>query len=202
MPWNLLAAAVPYLAVTLGLLVFCNAWLAILTYHAGMAIVILSTRAPLPLNSDRKAKRHDMIIPLVIGASGGLVLYLLRPWLSIPPDIGSYMRSIGLTPATWPYFVAYYVITNPFLEEYYWRSRLGNNTRRPVLNDFLFAGYHLLVLNGKIGVIWMVVVFAILSASAWYWRQVTRITGGVRIAVLSHMAADITVILAIYLLTA
>ncbi len=200
---NLLPTCVPYLAVMLGLLLFHNAWVAILTYHAGMTAVMLLSKLVVPLKRIIRSTNHNLLIfSVVIGASGGILLYLLWPLLSVPSDISAYMQSIGLTAATWPYFIVYYVIVTPFLEEYYWRGCLGSSATRPVLNDFLFAGYHLIVLSGKMGTLWLAVVFLVLSTAAWYWRQISRITGGLLAATLSHMAADIAVILAIYFLTA
>ena len=200
---NLILASVPYLAVGMGLLVFHNAWVAILTYHAGIAAIIFLSKPVVPFKQViRSANYNPLISSVAIGASGGIVLYLLWPLLSVPPDISAYMRSIGLTAIAWPYFAVYYVIVNPFFEEYYWRGYLGSSAKRPVLNDALFAGYHLIVLAGKMGVLWLVVVFLVLYGAAWYWRQICRLTDGLLAAVLSHMAADITVILAICFLTA
>jgi len=193
----------PYLAVGLGLLVFHNAWVAILSYHAGMAAVIFLSKPVVPIKQIiRSASYKPLIFPVAIGASGGILLYLLWPLLSVPPDINMYPRSIGLTGAVWPYFIAYYVLVNPPLEEYYWRGFLGSSAKRPVLNDFLFAGYHLVVLSGKIGVPWLAVVFLVMCGAAWYWRQISRLTGGLLAVTLSHLAADITVILSIFVLTA
>jgi len=200
---NLIFISVPYLTVGIGLLVFHNAWVAILAYHMVIAAIISLSKPVLPF---KQIVRSSTCIPLVfsvvIGASGGVLLYLFWPLLSIPPDIGNYIRSIGLTATVWPYFIVYYVLVNPLFEEYYWRGYLGSNRKRPVLNDFLFAGYHLVVLIGKVGPFWLAAIFLVLCGAAWYWRQVSRITGGLLAATLSHMAADITVILSIYLLTA
>ena len=199
---NLLSVSVPYLAVGMGLLVFHNACVAILTYHASMAAVIFLSRPVVPFKQIiRSANYSPLIFSIAIGTSAGIVLYLLWPLLSVPPDINAYMLSIGLTAASWPYFMVYYILVNPFLEEYYWRGCLGSSANRPVLNDFLFSGYHLIVLAGNMGALWLVVVFLVLCGSAWYWRQISRLTGGLLAAALSHMAADITVILAIYFLT-
>jgi|WetSurMetagenome_2_1015567.scaffolds.fasta_scaffold65572_3 hypothetical protein len=193
----------PYLAVGVGLLVFHNAWAAILTYHAGMAAVIFLSKPAVPVkNIIRNANYKPLIMSVAIGAVGGVLLYLLWPLLSVPPDINTYMRSIGLTGAVWPYFIVYYVLVNPALEEYYWRGFLGSSAKHPVLNDLLFAGYHLVVLTGKISVPWLAVVFLVMCGAAWYWRQVSQFTGGLLAATLSHLAADITVILSIFVLTA
>jgi membrane protease YdiL (CAAX protease family) len=199
---NLIYAFVPYLAVGLGLLVFHNAWAAILTYHAGILAVIFLSKPRIPFRKIVRSSNYKwLMFSVAIGACGGAVLYLLWPLLSVRPDIAVYIRSIGLTPASWPVFIVYYVLVNPTLEEYYWRGYLGSKSKRPLLNDFLFAGYHLIVLGGNIAVPWLVVVFLVLGGAAWYWRQISRITGGLLTAILSHLAADITVIMAIYYLT-
>jgi len=225
---NLVYALLPYFAVGLGLLVFHNAWAAILTYHAGiLAVLFLKPGIPLkdlvrnngnkwlvvsavigacggvilylfwPLLSIPPGNKW-LVVSAVIGACGGVILYLFWPLLSIPPGTGDYIGSIGLMGASWPVFMAYYALVNPFLEEYYWRGCLGGKSKRPVLQDLLFAGYHLLVLGGNLSVLWLAVTFLILCGAAWYWRQISRMTGGLLAAALSHLAADLTVILAIY----
>jgi len=199
---KILAPLVPYLAVGIGLLVFRNAWLAIVSYHVLIASVFVVSKPRVrfrPLFT--RLKLPWFIIGVFIGASGGAILWLLWPLLSVPAGIAGYLQDIGLAHAVWPYFIAYYVLVNPFFEEYFWRGLLGSDSRLPVLNDFLFAGYHLLVLAGKIDVVWLVVAFFVLSGGAWYWRQITRTTGGLLASVSSHLAADVSVILAIYFLT-
>jgi hypothetical protein len=199
---DLVCALVPYLAVGLGLHAFHNAWAAILTYHAGMIAVIFLSKTRIPLKQIvRSSNNKWLMLSVTIGACGGAVLYLLWPLLSVRPDIAIYIKSIGLASTSWPAFITYYVLVNPFLEEYFWRGCLGSKAKRPVLNDFMFAGYHLIVFAGNVAVPWLAVVFFVLFGAAWYWRQISSITGGLLTAILSHLAADITVILAIYYLT-
>ncbi|MFH1031180.1 MAG: CPBP family glutamic-type intramembrane protease [Chloroflexota bacterium] len=196
---KLLYLFVPYLAVGLGLFIFHNTWVAILTYHAAMAAVIFLSKRAIPFKQVIRTNSFgSLILPVAIGAGGGLLLYLLWPLLSVPLSIDAYLQNIGLTATIWPYFIVYYVLVNPVLEEYYWRGYLGSSSNRPVFNDFLFAGYHLIVLAGNVGLVWLVVAFVVLCAAAWYWRQISRITGGLLATTLSHTAADITVILTIY----
>ena len=192
----------PYLAVGLGLFAFHNVWVAILAYHAGVATVVLLAKLVVPFQTFLKSTDYKLLLlSAAIGAGGGILLYLLWPLLSVPPDINTYLRSIGLTGTAWPYFIVYYILVNPILEEYYWRGLLGSSAKRPVMNDLLFAGYHLVVLSGKIGVPWLVVVLLAICGAAWYWRQISRLTEGLLAATISHMVADITVILTIYFLT-
>ena len=137
----------------------------------------------------------------MIGACGGLLLYLLWPLLSIPPDINIQLQNIGLTAATWPYFILYFILVNPWIEEYYWRGYLGSESKYILPVDLFFAGYHVMVLAGKVDFIWLIAVFATLSFAAWLWRQANRISLGLLPSLASHMAADITIIFTIYWLT-
>lgn len=200
---KLLYPFIPYLAVGLGLVVLRNAWVAILTYHTAMAAVILLSKRAVPFKQVIRTNNFSsLIFPVAIGAGGGVLLYLLWPLLSVPPGIGAYLQSIGLRATAWPYFIAYYILVNPVLEEYYWRGYLGSTAKRPVVNDFLFAGYHLVVLAGNVSLLWLIVVLLVLCAVAYYWRQISLTTGGLLATTLSHEAADITVILTIYFMTA
>jgi hypothetical protein len=200
---KVLRPLLPYLTVGAGLYIFHNAWVAILAYHAGIAVIAFISQPAVPFRQLLQCGNVKLVLlSLTVGASGGGLLYLLWPLLSVPPDINTYLRSIGLAGAAWPCFMTYYVMVNPILEEYYWRGLLGSSAKRPVLNDILFAGYHLLVLSGKIGVSWLAVVFLVIGGAAWYWRQISRVTEGLLAATLSHLAADVTVILSIFFLTA
>ncbi len=193
-----LAPAVPYVAVGVGLLALHNAWAAILGYHIGMVIVVWSSEQVSARETLRANGWRVPIIAAFVGASSGISLYLLWPLLSAPSDAGSVIRGMGLTEETWPLFLGYLVMVNPWIEEYYWRGYLGSADNRPVVNDFLWAGYHLIVLWGKIGVVWLVVVFLAVAAGAWFWRQANRWGGGLLPSAVSHFAAEITIVLAIY----
>jgi membrane protease YdiL (CAAX protease family) len=94
-------------------------------------------------------------------------------------------------------FIVYAIAVNPLLEESYWRGYLGSPAKNITVNDLLFAGYHLLVIGGNIGVIWLIAVFCGLTAAAWFWRQINRINGGLLLSVVFHIAADTSVFLAI-----
>ena len=198
---RILPPLIPYITIGIGLLVLHNAWLAILGYHVGIVAVILLSKIRIPLKQAFRGNKYWItLITALAGAGGGILLYLLWTLLSVPDDIGSYIRSIGLNEHTWPVFLAYFVIINPLIEEYYWRGYLASPTRKITLNDFLFAGYHLLVLAGHMATVWLLAVFLALAAGAWFWRQMNRLNGGLLASVVSHIAADIAVMLAIYCL--
>ncbi len=199
---RLIAPIVPYAAVAVGLSLFHSAWVAILSYHFGMALVLRLSGTK--LGSDppfRPGGYRISLISALIGASSGVVLYLLWPHLSVPHDLNAFVRDLGLTPETWPVFIAYYIGVNPVIEEFYWRSFLASDRNRIIINDMLFAGYHIMVLAGKMAGTWLIVIFIILSVVAWFWRQMDRITGSLLPSLVSHVAADITIISAIYVMT-
>jgi hypothetical protein len=202
LPAGILPPLLPYLVIGVGWLVLHNVWIAILSYHLGMILILLFS----PGGGFFKIiyKRGNVVILVVsavLGAAGGLILFLFWPFLGIPQDIGLDLGKIGLTSIRWPYFIAYFILINPWLEEFYWRGYLGSNTKGITLNDFLFSGYHLIVLAGKINVIWLISVFALLSLVGWAWRQANRWNGNLMPSIISHFAADSSVILTIYFMT-
>jgi membrane protease YdiL (CAAX protease family) len=195
------APLVPYFTIGIGLLVLNNAWVAILGYHLSMIITLFFTGRIISFTQIRKSNNYKiLIITSVLGGTGGLILFLVWPLLGIPGDIKIYLENIGLTTAMWPYFIAYFVLINPWLEEYYWRGYLGNDSKWITINDLLFSGYHIIVLAGKIDVIWLIIIFIVLSLVAWFWRQANRWNQGISASIASHISGDISVIFTIYFL--
>ena len=196
---KIVAPVVPYVTVGIGLLVFHNAWAAVLGYHAAMVAFILLSAKGFAVRQAFRGKGY--LAPLVsglAGAAGGLTLYLLWPYLSLPCDISSYLRSVGLNERTLPAFLLYFVLMNPVIEEYYWRGFLGSDVRGITLNDLLFSGYHLIVLGGQLQAVWLIVALLGLTAGGWFWRQMNRVNGGLLASVISHLTADTTVMLTVY----
>ena len=193
------APLIPYITIGIGLLVLHNAWVAMLGYHVGIAVVMAWSKYRPGLKQVYKGK--GVWIPLIGGLGGvgsGVLLNLLWPALSIPHNINAYINSVGLNARTWPIFIGYFIIVNPLLEEYFWRGFLNSTARMPVLNDLLFAGYHLMAFAGHIATVWLIAIFLGLVAGAWAWRQINRNNIGLLASTVSHLAADIIIILTIY----
>jgi uncharacterized protein len=196
---KILPALIPYITITIGLLMFHNAWLAMLGYHAGIAAYIIWSKPKINLHHLSGGKKPVALIAgFCAGAVVSSLLYFCWAFLSIPDNISVYLRSIGLYRNTWPVFLIYFIIVNPLLEEYFWRYNLNSTSKRPVLDDLLFAGYHLLVFYSLVAPVWLFLVFLGLTAGAWFWRQLNRINGGILASYISHLAADIIVILTIF----
>lgn len=193
------APLIPYLTVGLGVFVFHNAWVAILSYHVGMLGLLFLSGSKISLRRAYSGKTVWLpVLGAVAGAASGVILYLIWPMLSIPGDISKFVAGLGINSATWPFFLVYFILVNPVIEEYFWRGFLGSSSRLFTLDDALFAGYHILVLAGQISTFWLVGCFIVLTLAAWAWRQINRMNGGILASTVSHLTADIMVILTIY----
>jgi uncharacterized protein len=193
------APYVPYAAVLIGLIAIHNAWVTLLSYHAGIVFFLIFDRKR--GNNSRRFYFKNVawgITAILFGILGGVLLYFLWPFLGITLDFGKSLAKLGLNSSSWIVFISYFSIVNPILEELYWRGYLGKDDLLPIVRDLLFSGYHLLVLAMFVGIPWLLVVFIILGAAAWFWRQLARISGGLILPIISHMAADLTLILVIY----
>jgi hypothetical protein len=188
----------PYLTVAFGLYVCRNAWVAVFGYHIGI-ILFLSQAGP--KNAARHFRSSASIGRAMLfglgGLSAGAALYLLWPVLHFSLQLPSVLLDWGLNPQSWPWFIAYGALVNPWLEEAYWRHGLGSAARHPILNDAAFAGFHLVILAPFLALPWLLVVFLVLSFAGWSWRQVTRIEASLLAAALFHMAADVSILLVI-----
>jgi membrane protease YdiL (CAAX protease family) len=193
---------VPYITVGVGLLWWKNAWIAMVSYHLVMIIVLFLARAKINIRQWLSGKNYRIIAAAVgMGGAGGLLLYVLWPLLGISNTINLSLQNMGLNATTWPYFIVYFILVNGCLEEFYWRGYLGSHSKGIILSDFLFAGYHLIVLAGRMEIIWVVMVFIVLLLGAWFWRQANRWNQGISASLASHIAADASIILTIYLMT-
>jgi hypothetical protein len=146
-----LAPVLAYGAVAIGLFWAHSAWGALLGFHAAMLFALwLDHRSLPPLSLLVKSKyRRWIVVNLLIGSLSGLALYVLWPWLNIAPDLSAQLEALGLTRATWPAFILYFTLVNPWIEECFWRGYLGSSSKWPVDIDFIFAGYHGMLLIGR-----------------------------------------------------
>ena len=58
-----------------------------------------------------------------------------------------------------------------------------------------------MILWGKVQPDLMVYSLIVLVSAGWFWRQLARMDGGLLAPVLGHMAADLTILLAVYQLS-
>jgi membrane protease YdiL (CAAX protease family) len=198
-----LAPVLPYLAVWAGLFLFKSAWFALIGFHVSMLFVLFIVRPNIPINILFKSKDSKwLIISILLCGSSGLGLYFLWDIFGIANDLPQQLQALGLTSSSWFIFITYFSLINPFIEEYFWRAYLGSTTKSFYIGDLVYAGYHGLVLMNKVDPISILFAVASLIFIGWLWRQIFREDEGLLAPVLSHMAADFTILLSVYWMTA
>ncbi len=190
-----------YAAIYLGIFYLQNAWAALLGFHFSLIAGILLSKPTFPVSALFKGKITKWsIASLLICGMSGILLYFLWDYFKIFPNLPNELASLGLSNTTeWMLFIAYFTGINPFIEEYFWRGHLGSDAKGFHYIDFLYAGYHLLVLYGKVHPFSMIFAFVVLSLAGWFWRQIAREGKGLLIPVLGHALADFTILMAVYM---
>jgi hypothetical protein len=197
MKW--LTPLLPYAAVGIGIFLFHSAWTALLGFHLAILLAVLLLRPALPVKTLCESSRvRWVVLSTIFSGSGGILLYILWSIFGIVSDFSGHVEALGLNSSSWIAFIGYFVLVNPFLEEYFWRGALGSPTKNLHLSDFVYAGFHALVLAGNMPVVSIVFGLAMLVLAGWFWRQIAREDGGLLAPVLGHMAADLTILVTIY----
>ena len=201
MKW--IAPSLAYLAVGLGLFVFHSAWGALLGFHAAILGSLFMARPNVPVSLLFKSKKFKWILLSVLLCGGsGIALFLLWDVFDVASDVSAQVEALGLNSRTWLPFIAYFALVNPFIEEYFWRGYLGSAAERPHISDFLYAGFHALILIRKVPIVSILFAVVALAGAGWLWRQIARKEdGGLLAPALGHMAADFTILLTIWKMT-
>lgn len=189
----------PYLAVTIGVFWIQNAFLALVGFHVAIVLSLVLARSSIPVSILFQSKdTRWVILNILLCGSSGISLYFLWSYFRMVDDLPGQIAAFGLTRAIWPVFIMYFTLVNPLIEEYFWRGYLGSSTRHLYPSDFLYAGFHGLVLIGKMQTGTILYGLIVLALAGWFWRQLARIDGGLLAPVLGHMAADFTILMAVF----
>ena len=198
MKW--IAPILVYLAVIIGLFWFRDAWGALLGFHLSIIVSLFCAKPNIPVTFLLKSTNLKwVVLSILLCGSSGVSLYVLWPLFGIPKDISEQTLSLGLNPHSWIFFIVYFALVNPFIEEYFWRGYLGNATHNVSISDATYAGYHALILIGKAHWISITFSIAVLMLGGWFFRQVAREDRGLLAPTLGHMSADFMIAVAIYL---
>ena len=197
MKW--LTPLLPYLAVAIGLFWIQNAFWTLIGFHIAIVLSLLLARSSIPIKLLFKSKNiRWAVLNILLCGSSGISLYFLWSYFGVVDNLSGQMEALGLTSSTWPVFITYFALVNPFVEEYFWRGYLGSLTRGLYASDFLYAGFHALVLTNKVQTGAILYSLTILVLAGWFWRQLAREDEGLLASVLGHMAADFTILMAVY----
>ena len=198
-PFKWLTPILPYLAVGIGLFWFKNAWAALLGFHLAILLSVLLGRSRVPIRILFQSHRLRWIgLSLFLSGSVGIFLYFFWSVFGVASDLSTHVAALGLNSSNWILFITYFSLVNPFMEEYFWRGYLGSSTKRLYLSDFIYAGFHAMILAGSLPVTSIVTSLTILVLAGWFWRQLAREDSGLLAPVLGHMAADFAILVTIY----
>jgi membrane protease YdiL (CAAX protease family) len=197
MKW--IAPLAAYLAVGIGLFVFHSAWGALLGFHVAIILSLLIAKPNIPISILFQSKNVKWIfLSILLCGSSGVTLYLFWNSFGFTNDFAEQIASLDLNASNWPMFIAYFALVNPFVEEYFWRGYLGDKTKNLHTSDFLYAGFHALILIGKVQTGSILFGVGTLVFAGWLWRQIVRKDEGLLAPVLGHMAADFTILMIVY----
>lgn len=197
MKW--LAPVLAYLAVGLGLFVFQSAWGALVGFHLAILVTLFIAKPGLsPLILFQFKRLRWTVFSVLVCGSSGVTLYVLWARFGFAPDLAQQVQALGLSGTSWPPFILYFTLVNPLVEEYFWRGWLGSETTALHVSDFLYAGFHGLILFHKVQPVTILFALSMLVLAGWFWRQLYRSERGLLAAVLGHCAADCTILLAVY----
>jgi hypothetical protein len=194
-----LVPILPYLAIWAGLFLFQNAWFTLIGFHIVILLALAVVRPSLPINTLFKSQSLKWIfISVLFCSTSGIGLYFLWDVFGVAPDLPAQLQTIGLNVSSWFAFIAYFSLVNPWVEEYFWRGVLGSESKKLYIGDVIFAGYHALILWGRVNPLSILFAVIILTSAGWIWRQISRKDVGLLAAVLGHMVADFSILMVIY----
>jgi membrane protease YdiL (CAAX protease family) len=197
MKW--LTPILPYLAVAIGLFWVQNAFLVLFGFHFAIILSLLLARSSVPIKTlFRSNDLRWVALSILLCGGSGISLYFFWSYFGMVSDLPALIESYGLGRSTWPLFITYFALVNPLIEEYFWRGYLGSPTRGLSPSEFLYAGFHALILMNKMQIGAIIYSLIVLVLAGWFWRQLARADGGLLAPVLGHMAADFTILMAVY----
>ena len=191
-----LAPAAPYVAVIVGMYTLRSAWASFAIYQVLMVLVLSLARQWHRVPELARSRSRPLFVVAVATPLGGIALYLLAPVLGLTANLAATCARFGITNATWLPFIVCFGLTNPWLEELYWRGYLGSASTTLRWNDVWFGAYHALFLAPFIG--WSSLsALVLLIAVGWAWRQTARLSQGLLVPAVSHFCADVSILLAV-----
>ena len=194
------APILPYLAVWAGSFLLKSAWLSLIGFHCAILLTLAITRPEIPVRIlVQGGSLKWLLANLLLCGISGIGLYFLWDRFGMAGDLPAQLRAVGLTPSSWPWFIAYFTLVNPFIEEYFWRAYLGSGTQGFYIGDLIFAGYHGLIMAGKVHVPAIIFALTCLTFIGWFWRQTRRAESGLLAPVVGHMAADLSILVCVML---
>ena len=198
---RLLWAIPAYGAIFIGINVLPGAWVALLGFHLVLIIPLLPRLRTLPARIFAPVSPALLLLMACAGLLGGLGLWTIWPYTGASIHYHANLSALGMLSAdfSWPLFIAYFSLVNPWIEESFWRDLLSSPARGPALVDFVFAGFHLIILIPFVGLFWLLLALLIIATTGWVWRIIAHLSGGLLPAIVFHIFADFSIVWVVYL---
>lgn len=186
---------IPVITVFIGLFILKDGLLTIIAYHISiLSIIIFSGKAHLFKECFKGFKLFSGLMLIVSSSLTGLFMYFL--WRFLVKDgfnLGQLLENLGLQGIKWGIFVVFFSIINPVVEEVFWRG-FFNEKNKLIIADFGFGVYHILVLCLIMDIPWIILVYIFLTGVSVLSRHFYNKEKGLLIPVLTHLAADTSII--------
>ena len=127
----------------------------------------------------------------------GPALYVLFP-LVTQTDMGTWLDDYHLSKWSLVLMIPYFGLVHPLLEQIHWQPlRTDSGWSHPA-----FAGYHLIVLWSLLSIPWLLLCFVLLTGASFAWKwMASRQNGSLTAPMLSHIFADLSLVVATWMLT-
>ncbi|MBU8922872.1 MAG: hypothetical protein KOO63_13735 [Bacteroidales bacterium] len=179
----------PYIAVGVFWCGFSNAWLAILAYHG--QILFWSRRS---LSDMRWPDRKRIMLLALPAVLAGPLFYFILPYIA-REDLSVWLADHHLSRLSLLAMIPYFGIIHPFLEQLHWAElRKHIQVSHPV-----FAGYHIVVLYSLLNIPGLILCFVVFTTVSSIWYRMTKRTDSLAAPLVSHILADLGLILAAWL---
>lgn len=174
--------------------------MALLGYHLALVIPLIPRLRTLPTRFRASVSPHLFLLMVCAGLLGGVGLWTIWPYTGAFLHYQEQLSILGMMTSdfSWAAFIIYFGLVNPWFEEAFWRDLLTSSARGPALVDFLFAGFHLIILARFVSPFWMFVALLIIAGAGWSWRTLNRLTGSLLPATIFHIFADFSIVWVVY----
>ncbi len=179
----------PYIAVLAFWCIFKNGWLAILAYHAQILFWLK------PGETQHKLNNKRILLTALPTVLAGPILYFLLPYIA-KTNLSIWLEEYQISGLSLMLMIPYFGIIHPYLEELHWQKIREKN----YISHIVFAGYHIIVLYSFVKIPWLIACFFTLATASTIWQYTTKKTNSIVPAVISHILADLSIIIAVYII--
>lgn len=189
---NFITIFLCYTVIISGLYFFHNAWISLLSYNTIMLIFIVSSKRYPDFKSIFSNNNFIIIITAIVISSLTVpIIYYLWNYVALDSqNLTLQLQDFQITNSNKLYFLLYFSIFHPVIEELFWRITVQNKYRLFSIYDFLFSIYHLLVLRFFIKSYLLIIVFIGLTAISLTWKILIHKYKQNLAVFLSHASAD------------